>query len=101
MHNVNELSARERERLSRYFTQSSSLLTPIKLDPGHPSLLQSLSIGLAVRRGEEEGATSYAVVAIPSTVARWIPVEVEARQRRQRAARVARGRVHAFCRWRS
>lgn len=81
VHNVNELSARERERLSRYFTQELELLlTPIKLDPGHPfPFLQSLSIGLAVRlRGEEEGATSYAVVAIPSTVARWIPVKVEA-----------------------
>jgi len=77
-----DLSPNERERLTKYFTEELELLlTPIKMDPGHPfPFLQSLSIGLGVRLqdlGEDAAAegVSYAVVTIPSTVDRWIKVE--------------------------
>jgi polyphosphate kinase len=97
-----DLSAREKERLHLYFVDELELLlTPIKLDPGHPfPCLQSLSLGIAVRLQEEEttqrkgrdkkkdegdreeqennnSQVSYAVVTIPSTVDRWIKLETD------------------------
>ena len=78
------LSPNEQKRLSKYFTEELELLlTPIKLDPGHPfPFLQSLSIGLGVRlqdethhQSVENAGVSYAVVTIPATVDRWIRVE--------------------------
>ena len=95
-----DLSSNEKERLHLYFIDELELLlTPIKLDPGHPfPCLQSLSLGIAVRLQEEpqpqgkkkkkgerdteenNSQISYAVVTIPSTVDRWIKLETSAEE---------------------
>ncbi len=81
VHRFEDLPSGEQARLRTYFSEELELLlTPIKLDPGHPfPFLPSLSLGVAVRLQDEsegaDGSLSYAVVSIPEEqVPRWVPV---------------------------
>jgi polyphosphate kinase len=73
-----DLSAGEREGMSRYFSeQVFPVLTPLAVDPAHPfPYISGLSLNLAVTvRDPENGTRRFARVKVPNNVPRLIRVE--------------------------
>ena len=69
-----ELGERFRERIF-------PVLTPLAVDPGHPfPYISDLSLNLAVLvRDPRDDRRRFARVKVPSTLARWVPIDDESR----------------------
>jgi polyphosphate kinase len=77
--NVGDLEEEEQRRLEKYFQDELELLlTPIKLDPGHPfPFLRTMDIGIAAMLLDQRNSRpSYAVVTLPTNVPRWVRVKL-------------------------
>ena len=76
---VGDLEEGEQRRLERYFQDELELLlTPIKLDPGHPfPFLRTMDIAIAAMLLDKRNSRpSYAVVTLPTNVPRWVRVKL-------------------------
>ena len=74
---VADLNAREWGAIDEYFeSQVFPVLTPLAVDPGHPSpYISNLTISLAVEiRDPERGEDLFARVKVPKSLPRWVPV---------------------------
>ncbi|QLH75655.1 MAG: polyphosphate kinase 1 [Methanomassiliicoccales archaeon] len=70
IHNVTELSAKEKEYLKEYFISTIfPALTPLALDLAHPfPFISNLSINLAVSLKDPRGVQKYARVKVPTNL---------------------------------
>ena len=76
---VLDLDVSEQRRLERYFqNELELLLTPIKLDPGHPfPFLHTMEVSLAIAlKDKNTGTPTYAVVSLPGNLPRWHKVNL-------------------------
>ena len=77
--NIGDLDDEEQRRLEKYFQDELELLlTPIKLDPGHPfPFLRTMDIGVAVMLLDQRNSSaSYAIVTLPTNIPRWVGVRL-------------------------
>ena len=73
---IESLSKTEFSALDEYFEREVfPVLTPLAVDPGHPfPYISNLTLSLAVRLKDPDGAIHLARVKVPRSLPRWVPV---------------------------
>jgi polyphosphate kinase len=77
LHNINELSKDNKEKLKEYFHKEIfPVLTPLAFDPGRPfPYISNLSLNIAVLIKKSNSETHFARVKVPSIIPRLLQVD--------------------------